>query len=41
MFPALAKKYFIDTDSADYKLSIKNQENQTIFQTDEILFHRI
>ncbi|CAN5375724.1 hypothetical protein BH10ACI1_BH10ACI1_26120 [soil metagenome] len=33
LLPDLVKKYFSQSESADYKLAIINRENQTVFQT--------
>ncbi|MEO8073754.1 MAG: hypothetical protein ABI686_11005, partial [Acidobacteriota bacterium] len=32
IIPTLVNKYFSNTDNADYKISITNRENQTVFQ---------
>ena len=36
IFPDLAKKYFSENESADYKLSVIDKNNQTVFQTGEV-----
>jgi len=36
IFPDLAKKYFSQNESANYKLSVAGKNNQTIFQTAEV-----
>ncbi|MEP7038314.1 MAG: histidine kinase dimerization/phospho-acceptor domain-containing protein, partial [Acidobacteriota bacterium] len=33
IIPTLVNKYFSNTENADYKISITNRENQTVFQT--------
>jgi signal transduction histidine kinase len=36
ILPDLVKKYFSESDSADYRLAVKDAQNQTIFQTGEV-----
>jgi signal transduction histidine kinase len=36
ILPALVKKYFSESDSANYKLAVTNQNSETIFRTDEL-----
>ena len=36
IFPDLTKKYFSENESADYKLSVVDKNNQTVFQTGEV-----
>ena len=36
IFPALAKKYFSQNESADYKLAVVDKNYQTIFQTGDV-----
>jgi signal transduction histidine kinase len=36
LLPDLVKKYFSDSESANYKLAVVNRENNTIFQTGEL-----
>src|SRR5687768_4039399 len=36
ILPDLVKKYFSDSESANYKLAVVNRENKTVFQTGEL-----
>ncbi len=36
ILPDLVKKYFSESESANYNLSVSNQQNQTIFQTQNL-----
>lgn len=36
ILPALVTKYFSESDSANYKLAVTNQNSETIFRTDEL-----
>jgi signal transduction histidine kinase len=36
LLPALVKKYFSSSESANYKLAVVNQNNETVFQTQQL-----
>ncbi len=36
LLPDMAKKYFSDSDGADYKFAVVNAENQVVFQTEDL-----